>query len=291
MRKKVSRITTKKLAELIQNSINSYFASQNNNNEKPNIRIEGSIPSIPSFINIYHNDHLIKQLIDENCLNEGLIKTYPIEKVIKLLTRKFQLSPDQIQIETTEFEDIPIKCITLFFPLNIDKNTIGDIKHEMNTCGYFVAQDLFHDILNNISYILFEPKYTQDVSDIIRSKYSVLYHMTSSLFINKIKNNGLCPSSKNSTFLYPKRVFFMKGDTLNDEQKYMLNTIKQIRDNSDNAKQNPFYNQQAYLLTLDLNKIPKDVKMYADPFTSPGSFFTYDNIPPSAIINIEPFNA
>lgn len=157
MKKKVSKIPTEKLVELKQKAINSYLNEQKDNNVKTNIRLEGSNPSIPSFINVYHNNNLIKQLINNNNLGENLIKTHPIEKAFKSLTRKFQLSPDQIQIETIELEAIVVRCLIIFLPLNIDKNTIGDIKHEMNLYGYFTSQGLVLDTVHNFYYILFEP--------------------------------------------------------------------------------------------------------------------------------------
>lgn len=289
MGKRITKISEKELATLIQQSIDSYFAEHDDNGEI-NPRINTEIPSIPNFLNAYQDDELTQQMIDQNNLNEGLIRTYPIETVIKFLIEKFQIQQDQILIQKVEEEGIPTKCLTLVLPLKVSNNTVGSIKQEMNVWGYFVAKDLIRDINRNISYILFEPKYSQDVSNIIRSKYSVLYHMTSAPFLEKIKNNGLCPTSKNSLFLYPSRVFFMKGDTLDNKQKRILKNVKLARDNSDRSKRNPNYNQQAYLLTLDLSKIPEDVKMYVDPFASSGGFFTYDNIPPSAIVNIEPFN-
>lgn len=78
MGKRITKIFEKELATLIQQSIDSYFAEHDDNSEI-NPRINTEIPSIPNFLNVYQDDELIQQMIDQNNLNEGLIRTYPIE--------------------------------------------------------------------------------------------------------------------------------------------------------------------------------------------------------------------
>lgn len=46
--------------------------------------------------------------------------------------------------------------------------------------------------------------------------------------------------------------------------------------------------RRTILTKEQLSKIPQDVKLYSDPLSN-DAVFTNDNIPPSAIINVQPF--
>lgn len=88
-------------------------------------------------------------------------------------------------------------------------------------------------------------------------------------------------------FFYPDRIFFMVGDKLNANQLDALKDIQNTRNTNIDLYSN-IEDKEYVLLTIDISKLPNDIKFYCDPLAF-GAIFTYDNIPPNAIINIEPF--
>lgn len=266
--------------KVIQNSIDSFLSQRG---EKNNIlpRIDGKIPDVRKYIRTFGT---VKHY---NNMNEGLIKTYPLDKSIKYIIRKYDLSDEQIKIDSVNYGIMTIDIICLILPNNISKNIIGDIKHDFRTCGYFNSQKPKQIENTNFFVLIFEPKFTQNISDNVRKHCKYLYHSAPKSYLNKIIKKGLIPKSKNSLFFYPDRTFFMVGDKLNTNQ---LDALKDIQ-NTRNANIELYSNiedKEYVLLTIDISKLPNDINFYCDPLAF-GAIFTYDNIPPNAIINIEPF--
>lgn len=225
----------------------------------------------------------------ENFLEEGLISTYPCDRTINMLCKKYFLESWRVQKNIRKDIDENIPLITVILDKNTDNNRVGSIINFMNACGYFaITKFLINKESPNYGTITFEPKFTEDISDDIREKYKVLYHSTPAILLNKIKKNGLMPCSKNSLFMYPDRVYCMKGNSLTMDQVRALYRIQMERNSTHPEEKNPNERLKYVLLTIDVSKIPDNVKIYKDP-TLRDSFYTYDNIPPYAIVVETPF--
>ena len=269
---------TELINKAVKDSLEKFLKTQKNRNN--NIRIKGKVPDMSKYIFTYDS-------IDTNRIDEGLIKTYPPQKTKDYVIRKYDLDDNQVQIQPIDNGIMTTEFICIIVPKSIDNNTIGSIKHDMKTCGYFLNRP--QKQIENTPYIglVFEPKFSKDISDIVREKYKYLYHSAPKIYLESIKEKGLVPKSKNSLFLYPDRTFLMTGDWLTNTQVNALKNIQDVRSRNANRK-NPKERMEYILIKLQVSKLPPDIKLYCDPMTQ-DAIFTYDNIPPNAIIDIRPF--
>lgn len=284
MKKRKKTITETQLKTIIKDCLNKYLVeSQKGVNSfrvdvTPN-EIEDIRKSLPKT-----EDEIVK-----HWLKEGLISSYPSQKIKNILMNTFGLSERQIVFNTTDTGEKNVETITLILNSKITSDDLGRLINKMNACGYFPICG-FEQYKRNkdLGEITFEPKFTQDIGSKIREKCQYLFHVTPSVMIGKIRKNGLIPKSKNTIFQYPDRIYFMEGDMLTYSQILSLKNIQIVRNNTNPQGTNPKDNLNYSLLTLALEKIPKDVKFYKDPLAK-NAVFTYDNIPASSIIKIQDF--
>ena len=208
-------------------------------------------------------------------VNEGLITTYRAESVKDIVCRKFNISEECFQI------DKDYKTIGLYLKTTMDSNTIGEIENYMRTCGYHSARKRKLYTEDGVSYYfyLFEPKFSEDITDSIKTRYKYLYHATPSICVNKILKKGLVPRSKNSMFTYPDRIYFMLGDNLNEEQLKVLCRVRALRFRK---QSNIIDNNDYSILRIDLSQVGNSVKFYVDPFADE-AIYTFENVSPKAI--------
>lgn len=213
--------------------------------------------------NLFYNAMLTEGKIMFS-LYEGLIKSYPAKKVVEYLRKYVNLDPSMIRLEN-EYKiivDIPK-----------DEDYEKEITRVMvNLCGYFVAHRIEGDTFIRLQ---FEKKYQEVMNDVVKA-FKYLVHGSPEKYENKILKYGLCPKSKNEKFDYPERIYLfgMQG-TKEDIFRKMAEIA---------IKKNGFDEQGVYnFYIIDTTKISENAKFYTDPNTSCG-FWTYDNIPPTAIV-------
>lgn len=220
-----------------------------------------------------------KQLLDE-----GLIRTFHPQNVKKIISKKYGLNSDSI---FTDYKDTTC-LIGIELPHDFDKNIIGNIKHDMNVMGYYyINKQIDYELYDNQILLVFEPKFTKNISDQIRNNYRYVYHAAPSIYVDKIKKTGLVPKSKNHYFNYPDRIYLMLGDYLNAQQKLILKNVKSLRNNNITitGKNNNTYDYS--VIKIDISKLPDNIDFFLDP-NAPQAIFTTNNIPPSAIVEIKP---
>lgn len=264
------------LRKLINHIVKKYI-----NESVGKINFDRTVYSKINKHNIFHpysqDDYYCRKL------GEALIRTYPLDKVKIALEKRCGIYDDQIIFEKRENNNVCVTLIGIVIPYNSSKEYIGKIINIMNTYGYNQMSKLErHCDFPQIGILAFEPKYTKDISNEVRENYKYLFHTTSSSHLGKIKRYGLVPKEGDNVFMYPNRVYCLNGDSLNDEQIELIRRIQLSKDEVKNK-----INHQFYILTIDISKLPKNTKIYSDP-NSVDSIFTYDNIPPSAIIKYEP---
>lgn len=265
MPKKVVHISESELRELIKEAIENYCSSLTERSDDTE----------------YDGEPIdISYLFEKEYLVEGLITTYPKDKVKNMLVKEFKLDPSQIYFYKRGKTHL---IAIILYSNSATKEVIGNITNRMNSCGYFLCQNYkAHPTIKNVGAIVFEPKFTNDVSEEVRESCRYLFHCTPTKYVQKIMKNGLIPKSKNTLYLYPDRIFLMKGDTLKSHQKEVLKAVQYIRNLGIS------FEDKYSLLTIDVSKIPDDVMMYNDP-NAEDAIFVYDNIPPSAIVKVEDF--
>ena len=90
----------------------------------------------------------------------------------------------------------------------------------------------------------------------------------------KIKNIGLTPKTKNPLTKHPDRVYLLRGSA-GEEYVKALGSALHVNNNSDYT-----------VFILDTNKVCDKAKLFEDPQSNMG-LWTYNNIPPNAIVGIK----
>ena len=221
--------------------------------------------------------------MDSFLLDEGLIKTYDIFKVKKSFLRKFGMMDYCFDIIKKNDGDIDVYIPSITLEHDADANLIGDIVGFMRYCGYNKSREVHR---NGKIILVFEPMFGNKVTEYVKDNFKVLYHASPKIVLDKIKKNGLTPRSKNAIFMYPDRVYCMKGisdKNLTPFQQRLVNGLKLTRKKDPD---NPEENNEYVVITIDVSKLPDYTEFYSDPM-SKESVFTYDTIPPQSFLKIE----
>lgn len=219
---------------------------------------------------------------DDECIDEGIYKTFPPQTTVQYVKKLFWLRDDMIRIVSDNGSLPEEKRIQVIY--YNDYGNDESMQRAMRLCGYTSSKRLKRDG----KYIeeIFIPINLPNLDDIIR-KYDFIIHVSPQYFKQKILKNGFVPKSINTMFSYTDRVFFFKGDTPFKE------IIYQIMDFDNNNKKK--YNNHIYTIyKIDTKKIPSNVHFHTD-LTYPFGIYTTENVSPICIetykdFNIEEFN-
>lgn len=239
-----------------------------------------------------------KQLLGID-LNEGLIKTVPIEKAAQILSRWLESHEFKFRMESfPESNSAGLVRISLVFKApyipksqyvsgNNPASPIKGLMQTINNLGWFVAtyetsnkrgkfdlSSFLKDMDDYDGAIRFniEQKYDYELS---RSKVGdKLYHITSPAAVDKILKIGLTPKTRSKMATHPDRIYLSNS----------ISDLTAIADQMDSFLRG----NGTVILQIDTNKIPSKAKFYRDPDFSndprdDGGFYTYTNIPPNAI--------
>ena len=241
---------------------------------------EETLKTIDEFFKsecVNHHNIDNKKAEQDRLIREGLIRTYPSSAVTRMLERLFN---NQYLI-TTNWANSSF-VISIQIPNSLaNSDSIGQVIQFMNTCGYFKYTKNYQN--EKYVQLQFEPKFSGDITNIIKKVYGKTYHMTTISALKKKKKIGLVPYAKNKEFNYPPRIFAMvpmNNGHLNDIQTGILTSVAQNKTTDEDG--NIISHQDFHILGINLEKMPSNVKFYYDP-NAYGSVFTYDNIPPSAL--------
>lgn len=209
-------------------------------------------------------------------LNEGLIISYPADKLIVYLKDYFGLDDGQIYKTTND----GIDKINIYVN-NIEQN-VYILKNALDRCGYFLAFPKERNIpKNQWARLQFEPKFQENILEKLKQTEKYLYHLSPIKYNNKIKSIGFCPKTKNNLFDYPDRIYFIKGSV---DRNSVLNFGKQLC--GWRIKDHNISSEKYVLYTISLSKIPDKVNFYIDT-NFPDGVYTSDNLSPEVIINQE----
>lgn len=209
-------------------------------------------------------------------LDEGLVKTYPIDIVEKYTRNYLGLTGDKEGLLKRVKNAQGGESLQFFvFEHFKDHDAfIRRIEKAMALCGYSLTYETTEDD-GRYRYMLlqYEPKF-ENVIDV--KKWKTIAHITPERHLEKILKNGFSPRWNNNLFKYPPRVYFFDGDT---DPNNIIGMARSM-DNANGGK-----NEQYVLLTIDTSKIPEKIRFYGDTTYNNG-IFTYENIPPNVIIGV-----
>ena len=225
------------------------------------------------------------EFIEETSLNEGLLMTYPADKVVRYIQKKYNLDDDSVELHIDGGEYILVSK-------KLDKNMFDNVESILKFGGYYQADENIDD------YYTYEKIYEENIFDKLKQSGEIeyLYHLTPSINDKKIQIMGLIPRSRNYRFKYPDRIYLLSnGDSeflhiicrklyepifflfLNLVLKKEINIFfffnKKIKESS--------------VYRIDFSKV-EDIKLYRDPNARGfDSYFTMDNIRPEWIEKID----
>lgn len=216
---------------------------------------------------------------DDEKVDEGLIKTYPIIPIIKRIQAKTGLKDNRFQcLSIDENSGIAELVKVTIFEIEETEELLDTIKQTMRNCGYFDGGRNQFRIGDYIGYhYFFRPKFPKTTINVL-PKY--LYHITDAYSARKIKKNGFYPCNKNvKGFRYPDRVHFFTTYNPKEMLEYALKAEKGVRVGK-KEKRLIFT-----IFQIDTTKIP-NATFYKDFDFVPNStegIFTYSYITPEAI--------
>jgi hypothetical protein len=222
---------------------------------------------------------LLKRIIEECNIYEGLEITHNIDKAIEMLTSWMRLGDRIIYGKI----DTRLK-VTIIAP--ISKKEFDNLLKWTNNLGYFPASittvfdyykydyDKVVDSLQDIEYdnritISFDPKYDPEISE--EDLPDKGYHITPSKNEEKIKKIGLSPRSKEKISRHPERIYFVTD-------------IDDLIPLADSPEFSPGgqHDGNYTIFEFDLKELRKHrkIRFFSDPRYINKGYYTYENIPP-----------
>lgn len=255
------KITEDKLRKIINESVKKYLVNISKVKEPKH---KTNVASTPLECNPKDILSGVREPVDQ--LDESLMMSYDVDDAVKILCRKFGIHESRAVINDGS--------VVLFLPSTVDGNFIGDVKHFMNYCGFYMpSKEASYNGALDCKVLTFIPKFPkEDVTEEIINNYRYLYHATPSLYTERILKYGLIPKAKNNVFMYPERVHLSTkcDDTLFNSLKAVLGMNKKYKGTTFDV------------LQIDVRKLQQNIKFFKDPDYNSG-VYTYDNISPQAI--------
>ncbi|MFW6008302.1 MAG: hypothetical protein ACOCP8_03460 [archaeon] len=226
--------------------------------------------------NYWFEDLFIKENI--KLLKEGLIKTYPLNFIIKRLR---------------DYGNPKLIENNLYFNLKIEHLPKLDwVNSYINSFGYFISQykvkfigltkspnnyidyktiDEILSILDKIEdiWLVIEPKYDTTITG---ENIKFLYHLTEKKYLERIKKNGLVLKSKSKKAYHPNRI-------------YVVDNIENLKTLALQFTEGGKTLDDFIIIKIDYLKTNKP-KIYNDPNYYKFGYYIIDNISPDAIVDI-----
>lgn len=213
-------------------------------------------------------------------LVEGLSMSFPVEDTMRYIQMHFDDSISGIKRGINSMTGELNNSIQV--NIKAESNLIDKISRAMNLCGYYLAVPFDRIPMGRNVWLQYDPKYDAVLTDEIRKSERYLLHLTPEIYIPKIRKNGLIPRSKNQYATYPERVYLLRGSIPQSEIYSMYRMLSYVYNQK---KENPSWIYG--IVSVDVSRIPKDLKLFVDPNYPVYGLYTMDNIPPDAITNIK----
>lgn len=243
--------------------------------------IEKIINSVSSHIKeSINNPFTMPDFLRNNILMEGYFMTYPTDKIVKYLSKRYG---DYASIHVFENEN-NVEVFLISFYNDEDSEKI--ITKDMALCGYFPSISHLSDD-GKLKYIQFEPRYQNKINELVQDE-EYIYHLTPTNKVRKIFKNGLTPKTNNKLFKYPDRIYFFlhepdKDDCLDLIEQFYKEELKKAKLDKNYTP----YTDSYTLLAIDTEQI-KNCNFFYDPNLW-DAIYTKDNIPSSAIEIVDEF--
>lgn len=237
------------------------------------------------------------EFLNEGLLFEGVFKSYDVSFVVRYLTEKLNFTTDQEKFASYKAEgfifcedDFDNDCDNINLVIPVSYKKMNDLETIMTACGYSLSHSgKIHDGL------FLQLEYEKNIQNEVRGlvgKYKYIYHLTPSVYVNKIMKQGLVPRSTNTYLNYTPRIYFLLDkNTINyNDVARMLYNRKiddaELLDNEELKKKTKEelekYKSKYTLLRVKTSNIIGKYKFYIDN-NLPNSVYVIENIPPKYI--------
>lgn len=257
---------------------------------------------LESSFGVHLSNPLVWKELGKENIDEGLIQTYPINKAIEFLCDRYQAPKEYIQIKQSsvpsQFKNKRLGTEDSSFILyvkndlftdsngNINNDKIKQFMKSLDMLGYFISLDFNSEDVPGYHVVGIEPKWQADLKDFNKIEPTIV-HLTLTKNVPRITKQGIVPRSSNYLLAFPDRVYFTSYELGIGQWKFVRN---QLRQNLLETFPNSTVEDFPYsIVFVETGKIPNNPRFYED-LNFPGCFYTYDNIPPSAILSIRVFN-
>ena len=214
------------------------------------------------------------EFVQETSLNESLRMSYPADKVVRYIQKKYNLDDDSVELHIDDGEYILVSK-------NLDEKMFDNVEQILKLGGYYQADENIDD------YYTYEKIYEDDIFDKLKQSGEIqyFYHLTPSINDKKIQTMGLIPRSRNYRFKYPDRIYLFSNGNVKFLKLVCKELIKPILLFGTEFEKNKV--KQYSIYRIDFNKV-EDIKLYKDPNVRGfDSYFTMDNIRPEWIEKID----
>lgn len=214
-------------------------------------------------------------------IKEGLIQSVPIQKVAKILNKKFSNIKIDGNVNDDELYYHSVLTITrkqsetktAENPEDFKKwsnepsgmlSIIPKLVPVLDVLGWYISTKIKDDD-TFVQKITVEPKF----DSLLMFKPDTLYHITDIKNLDRIKKIGLIPKTKSKVLYHPARIYLADGH----EIQYLAKGFEHEFDVDP--------------IILKINLIKSKMNLYIDPHCD-NAYYTYDNIPPENIIDVLP---
>ena len=249
------------------------------------LSLHGDYPLTPSSFNgipvvgLNHPHRLVslirEQEYEVEYISEGLITTYPIDKLVSIY-QKFFIEKIPNELKNLDIGEIYKKAnsnkkhskiytyiaqdpnnqplIGFYFPLfrgnsKKMKELMKEFVDRVYVCGYnlsnvtkipdeYIIQPVGGKS-TELFLVTFEAKFFEPEAELSET----LYHVTPSRYFEKVKTQGLIPRSKSDRFKYPDRVYLFNNASITDIIQYGAVKLSLLKSNhhSHYVNDNGFY--------------------------------------------------
>lgn len=224
-------------------------------------------------------------------LREGLIRTYPIGKVIESLSKVFNLSTDEDELERiisgeSVYDGFIFRskgsngCVQISTVIPNNRRNIENLGRYLNKYGYFYGGGKHEITGTEWVQVWWEKKFDEDATEIVHS-LGKIYHLCSERAYRRISKQGLTPrASQWKDFVNPERVYFFL-------YKQDMRALKYYSEDFNNGKTKS--SNRYYLLEIDISKVSEGMKFYYDS-RLPEAVYSLEGVSPAAIKIVEEIN-
>lgn len=239
-----------------------------------------------SVLDSYHRHYPIT-------ISEGLIKTYPSESVVAIMSQLFDLSGGstgyggngRIKLRRRDSGLDGVSEDTIFITLKTEaKHLLKQVNNHMLKYGWFLGEQE-----NGVNCVMlsYEKKFGDRYSAEDLAKKSgdrFIYHITSSKIADKIRRQGFVPKT-HTDYLIDDEAFTTQPEEAN-RVYFFVERPSDFDVTSWGSVAASRTGGAPVLITVDPSAINKNVSFFMDPRWKRG-VFTYEPIPSYAIVSIE----